>query len=144
MSKTKFAHRFTRCMGAQFLERYLRVENQSRKLVLLSTFTGPLDLTQLKGPVKFTRCLVGVFGKNCLNPPFLVKNVSAPLFFTEKKSQGQVKIYRVPWPGPSTGGRRLFFFEKKRVQFRKKIRGGDFLFNKILKSKNSFSQKMHF
>ena len=31
---------------------------------------------------------------------------------THNLNKGRVKIYRVPGPGPSTGGRRLFF-EKK-------------------------------
>ena len=48
--KYKFAHRFTKYIGAQIFTPYLRMENQSRKLLLLSVVTRPQNLTQLIVP----------------------------------------------------------------------------------------------
>ena len=67
------------------------------------------------------------------------------------------KIFRVPKPGPSTGGQRLFrkkkwgrrlFFSNKlrRVEtfFGKKLGGEDLFYYEIWKSKISYFKKSHF
>ena len=45
--------------------------------------------------------------------------------FINFNGKGRVKIYRVPGPGPSTGGRRLFFEKNRGAKtfFRKKLGG---------------------
>ena len=61
--------------------------------------------------------------------PQFVRDRSVPTFDTQKV-KGRVKIYRVPGPGPSTGGRRLFF--------RKNKGGKDFFSGKIRGAKTFF------
>ena len=88
--------------------------------------------------------LVLLFHLYSYNLPFRIHELSS-----QKSNQiickGRVKIYRVPGPGPSTGGRRLFF-EKKggRRLFSEKIRGAETFFRRKLgeRSEDFLSEKI--
>ena len=54
------------------------------------------------------------------------------VFLSLEGNKGRVKIYRVPGPGPSTGGRRLLFDKNRgRRLFSKKLGDEDFFSKKI-------------
>ena len=63
-----------------------------------------------------------------------------PYWIWNSGCKGRVKIYRVPGPGPLTGGRRLFFEKNRGTQtfFRKKLGGGDFFPKKLRWAKTFF------
>ena len=60
----------------------------------------------------------------------------------EKSCKGRVKVYRVPEPGPSKGGRRLSFRKKNcgAVTFFQKILGGEEIFFEKKRAKTFFRQ----